>query len=193
MKPIPHIIHQVWLGRKPIPSDQLKYMATLTKYCKEWPNWTICLWTDDDLHELGITQEMLCYGSPAANSNLVRLLAVFMYGGIYLDTDCEVIGDLESLRDHNAWTAPQVDGLLCNACFGARKGHPWLLWQIMNFQPCLQDDAGCGPRTMTKAPREDLTIIDPRICYPFSWDTLTAERIAHHSSIIIHHWAKSWL
>lgn len=190
---IPRHIHQVWLGSKPIPPEYERYADGMLDKCSNGGHWNYSLWDDGRLWELGLTPEDLKYGTPAANSNLVRLLAVFLFGGIYMDTDCEVIGDLTPLLYYNAWAAQQADGLICNACFGARQGNPWLLWQIMNYQECTKDDAGCGPRTMTRAPREFLTLIDPRICYPFSWDTPEAERKASPHSLIIHHWAKSWL
>lgn len=189
----PKNIHQVWLGGMPIPATQLAYMEAIKKQCQESGYWNYYLWTDENIESLGITQSMLKFGSHAANSNLVRLIAIYQNGGIYLDTDCQVIGDLQPLLYYGAWAAQQVDGLICNACFGARKGHPWLLWQILNYDACTQDDAGCGPRTMTRAPRDGVTLIDPRICYPFSWDTLAADRLPHPKSLIVHHWAKSWL
>ena len=57
-------------------------------------------WTDDNLPEMGyFEKEYDIDKNYARKSDLVRLMALYQYGGVYLDTDVECIKPIDNLID----------------------------------------------------------------------------------------------
>jgi hypothetical protein len=79
---IPRVIHQIWIGPKPVP-----------KWTKTWeriPGWSYRLWREHDFLPLTNLQKQYddYTGIYAVQSDLVRLELLLKYGGFYLDCDC---------------------------------------------------------------------------------------------------------
>lgn len=87
---IPKIIHYCWFGRGEKPKLAKKCIASWRKYC---PDYEIVEWNEDnfDIYMNGYTK--MCYEQKyyAFLSDYVRLLVVAEYGGIYFDTDVELL------------------------------------------------------------------------------------------------------
>lgn len=186
---IPKILHQVWLGPNP-PNQGLQKMMESVR--EKNPDWRYLLWTETTMENLGLNWALVrsrCQGI-AASADFVRLWAIQTFGGIYLDVDVECLHSLDGLVQYSAFAAPQADGLLCNAFFGAEAGHPWVKWQFEHLPiPLVPPQAVF---LMTKAPRERLTVIASHLCYPYSWDTPPAQCLPHPQSIVVHRWEKNW-
>jgi mannosyltransferase OCH1-like enzyme len=179
---IPRVIHQVWVGRAPIPNQYAKWSEILRAMNPAW-DYRFHRVNDDNLKER--------FFSPASQSNWVRLEVVKKWGGVYLDMDMEPLKPLDSLIDHQAFAACQDGDRLCNAVFGAEPNHPWVNWQLGNI---IGDrhDAAWGVYTMSAAPREGVAIIPPHLVYPWHYDDPPHARKPHPESILVHHWAGSW-
>ncbi|MBK8848609.1 MAG: hypothetical protein IPN73_00465 [Saprospiraceae bacterium] len=86
---IPKIIHYCWFGQKPMPE-------TFAAYINDWklllPDYAFIKWdeTNSPLH-LPYIATAITKKNWANVSNLVRLWAVYTQGGIYLDTDVQLI------------------------------------------------------------------------------------------------------
>jgi len=83
---IPKIIHQVWVGDKPIPDHHLKWIKKLKKLN---PDFEYKLWTTNDFGENAFTKSALNDKRYAYYSDWIRTNILYNYGGIYLDTDIE--------------------------------------------------------------------------------------------------------
>ena len=131
---IPALLHQVWLGADPLPtrwedfSDQLQAMN---------PDFEYRRWGDVDADALiaGTPYEQLYKGwaNPGFRSDILRLLILQQFGGIYLDTDCEPVRPLSNLRSGReaflgATFQPQPirEVLVENAVIGSCPGHPFI-------------------------------------------------------------------
>ena len=94
---IPKIIHYIWLGGNPLPELAEQCIASWQKYM---PDWQIMAWTeanfDVDSAPLYV-QQAYAARKFAFVSDYVRLWALEQYGGVYLDTDVEVLRSFESL------------------------------------------------------------------------------------------------
>lgn len=183
---IPKIIHFVHLGSSIRP-------RSIQDFASMNPSFRVMVWNERNIRSLGMAIDTIPHASYAGKSNLIRLHAVFRHGGIYLDTDMVPHKRLDPLLAHSAFAAHQKDGLICNAFFGATPNHPWIMAQIRFAHKFSKWDAGWGPKLMTVCtkPRLGVTMLDPNVCYPYSWDD--ESRKVHKDTIVEHLWAKSWL
>ncbi|MCH9620732.1 MAG: hypothetical protein S4CHLAM20_01330 [Chlamydiia bacterium] len=95
---IPKIIHQVWVGKKPIPKKYVRYMQT---WRDKHPEWEYKLWTDDDVEGFDWTNKdyFLAVTNPGMKSDIWRYEIVCKYGGVYVDCDMECIKPLDLIND----------------------------------------------------------------------------------------------
>lgn len=114
---IPRIIHQIWLGPKPVP---------FTEWSQRWrdlhPDWEYRLWRDDDLTfmHFGVADDW------GARSDAARYEILKRYGGVYVDLDFRPIASLEGLLGVACFAGFSNVGVveINNALIGAVKGHP---------------------------------------------------------------------
>ena len=190
---IPRIIHQIHMGHP--PSDTVRgYVATISRHN---PTWSHIIWDKPMLLAAGLRLDTDFYptGSFAAMTNKIRLEVLLLFGGVYLDTDFEALDSLDALLDQNggALAAEQDGGRICNAFMAAPPQHPWVRWQWDNFAKFPPNDAASGVYLATAAPRTDLTLIPQEWVYPWLYDTPAEKRIPHRDSLLVHHWAGSWV
>lgn len=187
---IPKIVHQVCFGGK--PSDQIaEWMEIVRKF---HPSWQIIIWHENDIGQLGLDFGQLKFKCVnwASLSNIVRLHALYDFGGIYLDLDCEILKPLDPLLENDAFAARQDSDRLCNAVAGSVANHRFIKWQIDRQERLENEDAASAIYLMSEAPRDGVTIVPTELFYPFLWDTPIDERMAHPDSFMLHHWKGSW-
>ena len=99
---IPKVIHYCWFGRGEKPKLAQKCIASWKKIC---PDYEIIEWNEDnfDVNMNGYTR--MCYEQKkyAFLSDYVRLLVVMQYGGLYFDTDVELLKSPDLLLEHEAF------------------------------------------------------------------------------------------
>jgi mannosyltransferase OCH1-like enzyme len=186
---IPRLLHQVWVGPAPLPSA---YAAWRDGLLRLHPGWEYRLWTDETVGDLPGADLLPLCRSLSSRANVVRLAAVAVHGGIYLDCDCEVLRPLDCLLVYDAFAAEESKGVLCNAVFGAVSDHPWVRWQLEHLPTWVSKPPAWGPSLMTAAPRAELTVVPKDWFYPFLWTEPLESRQAAPESLIVHHWRKSW-
>ena len=119
---IPKIIHLIWFGNKNVPEKFQKYIDT---WKTKMPDYEIILWNEKtfDVEKVKFTKEAYCAKKWAFVSDYVRLYALYMYGGWYLDTDVEVIKSFNSLLNNRVILSTDTYGYIESAIIGAEKGH----------------------------------------------------------------------
>lgn len=128
---IPKIIHYCWLGSNPKPESVLKCIASWKKYC---PDYEIREWNESNLDISMNEYTRQAYEAKAWGfvPDYLRLWIVYTYGGIYLDTDVQIIKDFTPLLQNAAFagferdTADKDNGAFVNfgQGFGAEAGNP---------------------------------------------------------------------
>lgn len=110
---IPKVIHYMWLGKKPIPKALQKCIDSWKKYC---PDYEIICHNENnyDIDKIPYMKEAYKLGAYGFVPDYARLDILYNYGGIYLDTDVELIRRLDDLL--------YQDGFCC-----VEK------WQTINF------------------------------------------------------------
>ncbi len=93
---IPKIIHYCWFGRGPLPELAQKCIASWRKYL---PDYEIREWNEDnfDVNIIPYTAEAYCEKKYAFVSDYARFWILYKYGGIYFDTDVEVIRPIDDI------------------------------------------------------------------------------------------------
>jgi mannosyltransferase OCH1-like enzyme len=94
---IPKIIHYCWFGPKTIPETEQKCIESWHKF---FFNYDFKFWNEDtfDFDKAPLyAKHALEYKKYAFVSDYVRVKALEEYGGIYLDTDVEVLNSFDKL------------------------------------------------------------------------------------------------
>lgn len=130
---IPKIIHYTWFSNDKMPSNTIECINTWKQFM---PDYELRLWDMKALQEIDseYLQEALEAKKWACAADLVRLYAVYHYGGIYMDTDVKVFKSFDPLLHHRVFigkeTSIHIDWeraqYLSAHCFGAEKGHPYI-------------------------------------------------------------------
>lgn len=121
---IPKTIHYCWFGRNPKPPLAVKCIKSWKKYCK---GYEIIEWNEDNFSianaPLYVRQ---AYEAKkwAFVTDYVRLYAMLNYGGIYMDTDVEVIKPLDSYLKHQAFSGFENETNIPTGIMACEKGFP---------------------------------------------------------------------
>lgn len=176
--PVAKVVHQIYKDTH-IPAHNVPYVQSIRK---AMPSWHHVLWTDEDvvkylLERDGISEEdrRLFHSYPHAinRADMTRYLLMEQFGGLYLDTDAELLQDVErELVEHGGvWTvkgfsnsetsrsdSPKVESHM----WVSRAGHPF--WAVV--RRFLHERA---PHSFAY---DVLTVTGPRLVY----DALVAYR-----------------
>lgn len=119
---IPRKIHYCWFGGKPLPLDYQKYIESWKELC---PEYEIVRWDESnyDVKQNAYIREAYEKGLWAYVSDYARLDIIYRYGGIYLDTDVELVKSLDELLYQSGFIGFE-DNYHVNTGlgFGAEKG-----------------------------------------------------------------------
>lgn len=120
--PIPKIIHYCWFGGKKLPNSVKQYIDTWREKC---PDYQIIEWNESNSSFADCLYAKEAYEAQkwAFVSDYVRFCAVYEKGGIYLDTDIEVLRNFDDLLNNRAVFGFGNDNSLTVPIFAAEKGH----------------------------------------------------------------------
>lgn len=121
---IPKTIHYCWFGKGEMPELALKCIESWHKYM---PDYEYKLWNEEniDVNIVPYTKEAYEARKFAFVTDYVRLWALYNEGGVYMDTDVEILKPLDDLLHLSAFTGyegsktqPPVTGLMASAPHG---------------------------------------------------------------------------
>jgi len=186
---IPKIIHQVWLGQRPLPDEFVRYRETWTEH---HPDWEFRLWTEENLPATLIRPEIRDrLRNPVERSDMLRLEVVHASGGVYVDTDIECLRPIDKLINGlDFFVADTKLGSANNAVIGAVPQHPIVLEVIRACRPreCHgYDKEATGPLLMNRVllGHPEVKVFEPWVFYP-----LNVEQRSR--AFAIHHVERSW-
>lgn len=124
---IPKIIHYCWFGGKPKPKLAEKCLQSWKKFC---PDYQILEWNEDNFDistaPLYVRQAYEA-GRWAFVTDYVRLRGLTELGGIYMDTDVEVIRPLDSFLEQKAFAGFESLKGIQTGLLACEKGFPLFL------------------------------------------------------------------
>lgn len=108
VKQIPKVIHYCWFGGNPLPDRYKKWMSSWRKYC---PDYEIIEWNESnyDISKNKYMKQAYDAKKWSFVSDYARLDIVYEYGGIYLDTDVELIRNIDELLYQSGFAGFQDD------------------------------------------------------------------------------------
>lgn len=205
---IPKVIHYCWFGRNPIPDRYREWMSTWKKYC---PDYEIVEWNEDNYD---YKKNEYMYEAYKAKKwgfvpDYARLDIIYNCGGIYLDTDVELVKNLDDLLYQKAFAGLQRDLRVANGLgFGSIPYLPNLKKQISVYDDrhFIKKD---GTFDLTPAPTmqteimeqngfvkiNKYQIVDDVTIYPAPvlGGIIGSRAIINDSVYAIHHYDGSWV
>ena len=93
---IPKVIHYCWFGRNPLPEMAIRCIESWKKFL---PDYEIKEWNEDnfDVNIIPYTKEAYEAKKYAFVSDYARFLILYKYGGLYFDTDVEVLKNMNHI------------------------------------------------------------------------------------------------
>jgi len=116
---IPRTIHYCWFGGEPLPTKVKRNIESWKKQC---PNYEIIQWNESNYDTSSNDYISQAYerGKYAFVTDYARLDIIQKHGGIYLDTDVELIKPLDYFLDYDAFFAMEEAGTVATGLgFGA--------------------------------------------------------------------------
>ena len=123
---IPKTIHYCWFGEKEIPKQQKKWMKSWKDYC---PEYEIVEWNESnyDVHKTKYISQAYEMKKWAFVSDYARIDIINNYGGVYLDTDVELIKNIDLMLMNDAFCGFELSQYVAYGLgFGSRKNNPIL-------------------------------------------------------------------
>lgn len=206
---IPKIIHYCWFGGAPLPELALKCIESWKKYC---PNYEIKRWdeTNFNLNYNDYVREAYDAKKWAFVTDVVRLYVLVNYGGIYMDTDVEIIKPLDEILKFEAVSGFEdkkniPTGLM--ACQKGQKLFTEFLHEYDNIHFMGSDGAYDTTTNVVRitnicrkygfVPNNKLQSIQNFTIFPKDYfcpkDYKTGEVNITKNTIAIHHFEGSWL
>ena len=122
-----------------MPEDNLKCIESWKKFL---PDYKLMLWNEDnyDVNSIKFTRQAYQKKKYAFVIDPVRLQFLREHGGIWLDTDIEIIKNLDPLLELPAFMSFESDTLLHTGIVGSEKGAAWTdeYWKYMNRKPFIR-------------------------------------------------------
>ena len=161
---IPKTIHYCWFGHNPLPELALRCIASWRKFL---PNYEIREWNEDnfDVNIIPYTAEAYRQKKYAFVSDYARFWILYHYGGIYFDTDVEVIRPMDDIIERGNFMGFEVDpdgsntpgryapkyafAVALGLGFGMDKGHPFLQRMMTYYKELTFDISHLSPWTKT--------------------------------------------
>lgn len=121
---IPKIIHYCWFGGNPLPELAQKCINSWKKYL---PDYEIREWNERnfDIESNTYVKEAYEARKFAFVTDYVRLFALYNEGGIYMDTDVEVLKSLDRFLVHSAFSGFEDDKMIPTGIMASEKGGRW--------------------------------------------------------------------
>lgn len=139
---IPKIIHYCWFGGNPLPESAKKYIDSWKTF---FPGYEIKEWNESnyDVHKNRFINEAYKAHKYAFVSDFARFDILYQYGGLYFDTDVEVIKSFDDILAKGSYMGCEIDGgktgqIYVNPGLGmAIEPHHPLLAELVNLYNSL--------------------------------------------------------
>lgn len=207
---IPKVIHYVWVGGNPLTPLAEKCIESWKKFC---PDYEIKRWDESnfDINQNQFCREAYQCKKWAFVSDYIRLKVLFEEGGIYMDTDVEVVKPIDEFLKHKGFSGFESSLKIPTGIMSAEKGNEWikLMLDYYDNRPFIKED-GTYENLPNVLYMTDITVekynmpldnnfhdIGDYVFYPNDYfcptpDSLGCGYKTTKNTYTIHHFAGSW-
>lgn len=138
---IPKTIHYCWFGRGEKPELAIKCIESWKKYC---PDYEIIEWNEDnfDINSNLYVKQAYEARKFAFVTDYVRLWAMYNHGGIYMDTDVEVLKSLDEYLCEKAFSGFESEDRIPTGIMASEKDFQ-LFGELLKYytdRPFIRED-----------------------------------------------------
>lgn len=206
---IPKKIHYCWFGRGAMPELAKKCIASWKRYC---PDYEIIEWNEDnfDITSNAYVHEAYENRKFAFVTDYVRLYVMYTQGGIYMDTDVEVVRSLDEFLIHEGFSGFESDTQIPTGIMAGQKGFPLFktLLAYYDNKHFIDEngnmDTTTNVLTITKMlgekgfiPNGKYQVVDGFALYPRDYfcplEDATGKMYRSQNTATIHWFNKSWI
>ena len=206
---IPKVIHYCWFGGNPLPKSAVKCIESWKKFC---PDYEIVQWNESnyDITKNEYMHEAYQCKKWGFVPDYARLDIIYQNGGIYLDTDVEIVKPFDDLLEHTFFCGVEQDSeyVALGLGFGAEKNNPTVRllrdkYDQLHFLKDGQMDVTPAPRINTAVLETlgyrfqpgvftcaDATVYSSEYFCPQNF--ITGETTVTENTYSIHHYDASW-
>jgi hypothetical protein len=207
---IPKVIHYCWFGRGKMPQLALDCISSWRKYL---PDYDIKVWNEEnfDVNSVPYTEQAYRSRKFAFVTDYVRLYAIYNFGGIYMDTDVEVLKNLDAFLKHPAFSGFETECQVPTGIMGGESKNEWFRIQLNKYEnknfilPNGRYDMTTNVETISLSMKDEsflfnnttqdfkgiITMYSKDYFCPKSY--LTGKIEITENTHCIHHFAGSWL
>ena len=207
---IPKVINYCWFSGNPMPDYLAKCLESWKRFC---PDYKIVRW-DENNYDVGKNLYMKqAYEAEKWGfvPDIARLDILYNYGGLYIDTDVEIIKNIDDLLVNEAFTGVEKWGNVnMGGCSGAVPHHPMIKKMLdfrINEKFILKDGSlnlttcgyyetmpliheGFSPNNTTQT-IDEMTIYSSDYFQPY--DYMSGETCITKNTYSIHHFNGGWI
>jgi hypothetical protein len=207
---IPKTIHYCWFGGKEKP-DLVK--KCIESWKRNLPDYKIVEWNENNFDIASNSYVKQAYEAKkfAFVSDYVRVYALYLRGGIYLDTDVEVYKPLDGFLHHTSFWGFEQENFIATSTIGAEKGNSLIKEFLDSYNEIkfikndgtfnsltnvamitkLLEDKGLKPNGHYQEIK-GLGVFYPQT-YFSPYDYINCQTFITKKTYTIHHFYKSWL
>lgn len=156
---IPKIIHYCWFGRGEKPELARRCIASWRKFC---PEFEIREWNEDNCDYLALPFMAEAYAAKkyAFVTDVMRLLVLEQYGGVYFDTDVEVVRDISPLLNDEGFIGFENDQYVASGLTIAAIAHRPVIQAMIEEYKKLHYVQPDGSVTSVGCPRLNTDVLE---------------------------------
>lgn len=196
---IPKIIHYCWFGGKEKPLAVTNYIKS---WCKHLPDYEIREWNESnfDYKSWKFCKEAYRMKKFAFVADVCRVYALATIGGIYLDTDVEVVASFDRFLTNQSFVGLEDEGKINTGCMAAAPHTPWVTsfletYRMRSFINWKGRDLSWPNSYLLKQHLQN-SLSQPCI-YPLDYfcakHYTTGELAVTENTVCIHHYDGTWL
>lgn len=141
MNKIPKVIHYCWFGGNPLPESALKCINSWKKFL---PDYEIKEWNESnfDVNSIPYTRDAYKAKKYAFVSDYARFWIMYHHGGIYFDTDVEVLKPMDDIIAKGNFMGREIGAYMRNMGLGDGDGYavnPGLGFGMEQSSPLLKE------------------------------------------------------
>lgn len=159
---IPKRIHLCWLSGDPYPP---KIRRCLDSWKRRLPDYEVVLWDRNlfDIESVPWVKQAFEAKKYAFAADYIRLYALYNYGGIYLDSDVEVLRSFDPLLSLPYFAGVETAGTIEAAVLGVEAGCDWIKSCLDYYEgrQFLRSDGSCDIRMLPEIMNETITRLKP--------------------------------